>query len=331
MIRHGDAAGFGIALQQLHAHDGGGAERRADELGRVLAPADDVDLFTAQLLDDVGHALAAGADARAHGVHVFILAPDGHFRAGAGLAADGLDLDGAVEDLRHLHLEHALDKAGMRAADHHARAALGLHNIHNIYLDMLALAQLLTGDLLVAGQRGHAALAQLQRHNALDRFDVGDDGGDDLMGLALHLGVHLAALGLLEALADDVLSRLRGDAPEVLCLERDGVFIARLAAFLFLLGLLQRDLGSGVLHFLDDGLNDDGHVFILDLVVLLHGDHDGVFDFFQQVIGGQAAFLFQHGQCFKKFCVHFFQSSILYNIYIHPMRQNRSSSSHNLK
>ena len=65
------------------------------------------------------------------------------------------------------------------------------------------------------------------------------------MGLALHLGVHLAALGLLEALADDVLSRLRGDAPEVLCLERDGVFIAHLAAFLFLLGLLQRDLGSG--------------------------------------------------------------------------------------
>ena len=64
------------------------------------------------------------------------------------------------------------------------------------------------------------------------------DGGDDLMGLALHLGVHLAALGLLEALADDVLSRLRGDAPEVLCLERDGVFIAHLAAFLFLLGLL---------------------------------------------------------------------------------------------
>ena len=115
-----------------------------------------------------------------------------------------------------------------------------------------------------------------------------------------------------------MLSRLRGDAPEVLCLERDGVFIAHLAAFLFLLGLLQRDLGSGVLHFLDDGLkqrnaefalvrlDDDGHVFILDLVVLLHGDHDGVFDFFQQVIGGQAAFLFQHGQCFKKILRSFF-------------------------
>ena len=112
LVGHGHAAGAGLAGQQLYLDHLGGAQGCGDELGDVLAPLDDVDLLAAQLLDHSGHAAAVLADAGRDGVDVGVLAPHGHLGAGTGLAADGLDLHGAVKDLGHFQLKQALDKAG---------------------------------------------------------------------------------------------------------------------------------------------------------------------------------------------------------------------------
>src|SRR5699024_3314353 len=128
----------------------------------VLAPADDVDLLAAKLLHDLFHTRAAGADAGADRVDVGVLAPHGQLGAGAGLAGDGLDLDGAVVDFGHFQLKHALDQARVGAANRHARAAVGGQHVDDVDLHGLALAESLAGDLLVAGQHGAAAFAQVQ-------------------------------------------------------------------------------------------------------------------------------------------------------------------------
>ena len=75
-----------------------------------------------------------------------------HLGAGAGLAGDGLDLDGTVVDLGNFQLEHPLDQAGMGTADGHAGAALGGNDVHHVNLQDVALGVVLTGNLLVAGQ-----------------------------------------------------------------------------------------------------------------------------------------------------------------------------------
>ena len=124
------------------------------------------------------------------------------------------DLHGAVKDLGHFQLKQALDKAGVGAADHHAGAALGADHVHDVDLQGLALGVHLAGHLLVAGQDGLAALAQVQRHDALLGIHAGNGGLHDVMCAGLDLAQLLAALGLADALTDDVLCGLGGNAAE---------------------------------------------------------------------------------------------------------------------
>ena len=116
----------------------------------------------------------------------------------------------------------------MRAADHHARAALCLAHIHHIHLQVLTLVVFLARHLFIAGQRGHATLRELQRHNAAHHIQVCHCGRNDFVRVTLHLGIHLAALGLLQALADNMLCRLRGNAPEIFRFQGDDEIRAHL-------------------------------------------------------------------------------------------------------
>ena len=267
-----------------------------------------------------------GADAGRNGVDVGILAPDSHLGAGTGLAADGLDLNGAAIDLGHFQLEQALDQARVGAADHHAGTALAADHVHNVDLQGLALGVGLAGHLLVAGQDGLAALAQVQGHNALLVVHTGNGGLDDIMGAGLDLAQLLAALGFPDALTDDMLCGLCGNAAEVLGLEGGDNAVADLIALADLLGLGDADLGvlivpvligDNVLHQSDVELAAVGvdlhqNVVVLDLIVLLDSDHDGSLDLLDQVLCGDAALMLQHGESFKKIivrCSHFSGSS----------------------
>ena len=270
------------------------------------------------------------ADAGRDGVDVGVLAPHGHLGAGTGLAADGLDLHGAVKDLGHFQLKQALDKAGVGAADHDAGAALGAHHVHNVDLQALALGGHLAGHLLGAGQDGLAALAQVQGHDALLRVHTGDGGLHDVVCAGLDLAQLLAALGLADALTNDVLCGLGGNAAKVLGLERGDDAVAHFVGLADLLGLGDADLGVLVVPVLvGHDVLDQGHieaagtgvdvhldVVLLDLVVLLDGNDDGGLDLLDQVLCGDAALVLQHGESFKKFvvrCCHFFGFLLVYN------------------
>ena len=215
----------------------------------------------------------------------------------------------------------------MGAADGHAGAAVGSQHVHDIDLHGVALVEALAGDLLVAGQHGRAALAQIQHDVAALVVDGNNGGGDQLMGAGLHLAALQVALSLTQALTDDVLGGLGGDAAKFLGLQRGDHALADLVALADLLGILQADLGVGVLDVLHDvaqqagaesadlGVDVDDNVVVLDLVVFLHSDDDCGLDLFDQIVLRQAALLFQRSESLKKFVVcssHFLVSSQLY-------------------
>ena len=133
-------------------------------------------------------------------------------------------------------------------------------------------------------------------------------GGEDL--------VDDAALGLADALNDDLLGRLRGDAAELLGLHGDADDVAHGGLGLYPRGLVRRHLQGGILHFLHDGLLDgdlDG------LLLPVHVHHQGVRgggivlfqsreqrlpDAVDHVILRDPLFLFQIRDCFKELGVH---------------------------
>ena len=214
----------------------------------------------------------------------------------------------------------------MGAADHDAGAALAGHHIHDVDLQHLALGVHLAGHLLVAGQDGLAALAQIEGNDALLGVNAGDGGLHDVVGAGLDLAQLLAALGLADALTDDVLCGLGGDAAKVLGLEGGHDPVAHLIALADVLCLGDADLAvlvvpvlighdvldEGDVELAGVGVDLDHDVVVLDLVVLLHGDDDSSLDLFDQVLRGNAALVLQHGESFKKFvvrCCHFSGSS----------------------
>ena len=321
VIGHRHTAALGFAGQQFHLDHLGRRQRSRDKLGHILAPADDVDLLAAQFLHDLFHTGTAGTDAGAHRVDVGVLAPDGQLGAGTGFAGNGLDLDGAVVDFGHFQFKHPLDQAGMGAADGHTRATVGSQNIHHVDLHGLALVEFLTGDLLIAGQNGTAALAQIQHHVAAFRINGNHRSHNKLMSTGLHLAALQVAFAFPQALTDHVLGRLGSDATEFLRFELGDHALTYPVALADLLSILQTDLGVGVLHFLDDlaqkagtertdlGVDIHDHVLVLNLIVLLDSDHNGRLDLVDQVIFRQAALFFEGSQSVKEFVVsssHFY-------------------------
>ena len=96
-----------MLLVDVDAENLGRRQGVGHEQSRVFVPGDHVDLFAAQLGDHRLDACPALADGRANRIEALLARCDGHFRAAAGFPRDGLDLDRAGMDLRHLELEQA--------------------------------------------------------------------------------------------------------------------------------------------------------------------------------------------------------------------------------
>ena len=302
---------LGVHLDRDHVRRG---EGRGDELLGVVGVLDHVDLLSPELLHNGRNPAALGADTGADRVHVLVTAPNGHFGTAARLAGDGLDLDGAVLDLGGLHLKEALDQPRMGAGDHDPRALLGRDHVHHIDHHPLALAQHLAGDLLAFGEDG-LALLDLQRDVPLDGVHLEHRGRDDLEFLILIFLQQLPALRLADALADDVLGRLRRDPAEILGLQRDFDLAALLHRGVVLVGVLQQDFGVGVLDLLDRVLAhrdieapavrvDLDHVLVGAAHVPLDCNGDGALDLLDERVAGNPLLLLQKAQCLKKFGVH---------------------------
>ncbi len=207
----------------------------------------------------------------------------------------------------------------MRARDQNLGAAGGVAHFHHVDLDPVALAEVLALDALVGHEHGLGKLAvggDADGHRTVSRLDMADDAGEDLMLLGGELLVNDAALRLADALDDDLLCRLGGDAAELLGLHGNGDQIAELGAAADLPGGLEIDLVAGVLDLLHHGLHD---VHLDALLVLVDDDLDivltlgivaaesrqhGLTDFIVHIVAGNAFFLLDVLDGFKKFSVH---------------------------
>ena len=143
-----------------------------------------------------------------------LLSFDEHRELGAvtGLAGDGLELDDAVDDLGDLELEQPLHQTGVRARHDDLRTLGRLAHLDDVGLEPAAVVVVLVLHLLGLRQQ-RLDLAEVEQRVA----GVGllDDAGDDVALAARVLLVLHLPLRLADALEDDLLGRLRGDATEV--------------------------------------------------------------------------------------------------------------------
>ena len=129
-----------------------------------------------------------------------------------GLAGDVLDLDESVGDLGHLELEQAAHEVVGAPREDDLRALGRVLHLDDDRLDARAVLVALAVDLLALGQQGFDA-AEVDERVAL--VALLHDAGHDVAHAVDVLLEHEVALGLADALQDDLLGRLGGDAPEV--------------------------------------------------------------------------------------------------------------------
>ena len=287
-----------------------------DELRRILVPDHDVDLLAVELIHDSRDTGAARADAGADRIEVPIHGIDGHLRAGAGLAGDGLDLNVAGGNLGDVQLKQALDQAGVRAGDDDLRAAGRAADLHDVDADQIALEIVLAADLLAGGEPGFGAVRALSETDGQIAGVVvhaQDGAGEDLMLLGREAVENHAALGLTDALDDDLLGGLGGDATEGLGLDILADEIADGAVRVDLPGGVQLDLGGGGHDLLHDFLLGvhpqivlgelNVHVVGVAGAVLFIGCKQGLRDPVGHIVRGNAALALELAKSCKNLSV----------------------------
>ena len=286
-----------VAFIQQHRDRLGRAERIADEGSRVRAPSDDVDLFTVEFNNDVLNAIAAHAYTTADRFHTRLQCCNRHLGTIPWLACKGLDLHDALVYLRYLTLQQAAQHMTVSAAEAEYRSAAAPLHLHQISSDQAASMVTFVGKLVLPTQ--HAlGLLDVDDHIARARDKALHPAGDNL---PLSLGevlIGVLALRFAYALHDDLLSRLRGDAPEVVRRAFEGhrplefslrIYVPRLSQ-----GYLQSRIGDFLHHlFLDvdmhlprHGVNPRLDVAARHAVVTLVGRYQRHLEGFQDCLRG---------------------------------------------
>ena len=277
-----------------------------------------------QLVHDRADSCAARADAGADRIDAVLRGVDGQLRAGACLAGDGLDLNKAGGDLRNLKLKQALDKAGVCPGYNDLRAFCRAADLHDIDADEVALVVILRADLLGCGEHGVGlvvAAADADGHVVGRRLDAQDRTGEDLMLLRRERVEDHAALCFADALDDDLLGRLRGDAAEVLRLHVDVYKVAQLRGLADSAGRVERNFRGGGDDVVDDLLlHVHMHIVVLDLdedvvgvavLVLFVCSDESLRDLLDHVALRDPAFFFKLRKRCKNFGIHSFLNSSL--------------------
>src|SRR5215211_5399615 len=190
-----------------------GRQRFGEEARRLGVERDDVDLLAAELGHDHADARAARADAGANRIDALRVRDDGDLRAIARLPRHAANLDETVGDLGHLELEQRLYQLRVAAREDHLRPLHVRPHLGDDGLDPAALLVALAVHLLGARQQRLDAAEVDEDVVAVARLL--DDAGHDLAEAVDVLVVLHRALGLADALQDDLLGRLRRNPSEV--------------------------------------------------------------------------------------------------------------------
>src|SRR5260221_8411713 len=275
-----------LLVEDADAAHLGRRERVDHEGGGVVVPFDDVDLLAAQLADDGLHARALHAHAGAHGIHVLLAGDHRDLGPLPRLAHAAPDLDGAVVDLGHLHLEELDEQGGIGAADHDLWSLGRLQDLDDGHAHAVARLVGLGPALLLAREQ---RLRAPEVDHEVAHFLALDDPVDHLAHAAGVLGEDVVPLRLPDLLEDDLLRGLGRDAAEDVRGLGELDLLADLGLGDELLRLFQADLRLGDLHHLHDLLDREdldlaglvveaaAEVFVV-LVVLLRRGEDRVLD-----------------------------------------------------
>ncbi len=178
----------------------------------TLVPANDVDLFAIQLVDDVLDPAAADTDAGAHAVDLVVDRLDRDLGPVAGVAGEGLDLDDPLLDLGDLELEEVPEDVRVSAREDDPDALPDLLHLEDEALHALARVVGLARDLLAPGN-DPLALAQVHDHvRALVALDRAVHERADLLDVLVEDDVPLRLADLLD---HDLLGGEGRDAAEV--------------------------------------------------------------------------------------------------------------------
>ena len=243
---------------------------------------------------------------------------NGDLRSGAGLAGNGFDFYGAVENFRHFLFKQAADKIRVRAGDDGLRALFGLLNVYNVDLYVVAFLDVFGTDLLSLRQNGFC-LADLQGQRAGLRVYALYKGADELLMATLEFLHHLVALAVADALTDDVSCGLRCHTAKLFRIETVAYKAANLRARVVPLDDLKCNLAVRVFHFFYNLLAQehvklaafrihvDDNVFVA--VAVLAGGGNGLLNLIDHEIDRDAFFRFEELQSLKQLLaviVHFF-------------------------
>src|SRR6185312_8997581 len=173
-------------------------------------------------------------------IDVAVARRHGDLGARARLAGRALDAHDLLVDLRHLLLEQLLEQALVRARQDHLRTARVAIDVEAVRLDRVADAVALARHLLAHRQHG-LGLADVDDERAA--LEAANDAGDDLALAILELVEDVVALGLADALIDDLLRGLRRDPAEllrrVLEVDHDAELLVLLASAVIVLGAIE--------------------------------------------------------------------------------------------
>src|SRR5690606_17878349 len=190
----------------------GGLQRVHKERRLVLVPRNDVDLLALKLIHHGLHTRAPHADAGADGVYGAVVGDHADLGARPRIAGDGLDLDDAVVDLRHFHLEQFRHELRIGPGKEDLRPARFAADILDVAADPVVRAVAFAADLLVSPQD---RLAPADVDDDVAVFLALDHAVDDRALAVLEFLELAVALGLAHLLQDHLLGGLRGDAAKV--------------------------------------------------------------------------------------------------------------------
>ena len=108
--------GYGALFVRLrHGNDGRGRKCLCDKFEGIFAPKNNIDLFSAEFLDDGVYSRTLIAHAGADGIDAVIVGTDRHFRAVSRFSGNRLDFHDSLRDLGHLLFKQFLDEPGRGA------------------------------------------------------------------------------------------------------------------------------------------------------------------------------------------------------------------------
>ncbi len=185
------------------------------DLERIV-PADDVEAFPPELVDDVLDAAAADADAGSHTVHFKVDTGDGNFGPIARLAAEGLNFNRSVRDFRNLIFKQSPNKIRVSARQDYLDSLADFSHIEDHGFDSFADMMRFSGNLLAARQN-RLRFSQTHRrrstfkslHGSMDKVSL---HGDVFVESGVTFGfANLLNHHLLGALGGNSTQKLRVD------------------------------------------------------------------------------------------------------------------------